>query len=938
MHIVKSLHSGLLHKTYQHFGKSYFTASVLWGFDLVSGEPILDQDLWQSISEMLSGGELFDTGLPKQNAEFLVYGHCYAPGSEPVNASRVKVSFGELTKELNVFGDRHWIKGLGIGWGVSDPVPFTEMEVSYKRAFGGKNHPENPLGIGIDEITIDEEARIPLPNIEYPNQLIGSPNDRPKAASMNRVDLLAEQRLVLGGTYDQAYIEKRLPGFPDDLNYNFFNDGAPDQWRDGLFKGDENYEVINMNPDHPVIRGKIPSVYGRCFVDHRVNGSIQFKEIKTALDTVWFFPLAKLGVLIHRGTIEVNEKDGTDIEKIIVANENISDTQRGSEHYQIELERRTDPGQAYKYLLNSTPLIPQGMVCGFESMQQNSDFPLELIAQSNMTNFSDAKKQEMADSMDEQIDLMKQHLKESGSDPAAIDEILRKLKAGEGSGELPPEYLQIPILLEKIAPKMADDPTKIDISKIDFDAMEELNQLFQKISSDKKEEVRIQLDSQLDEIKKLDGDNSRQVKELEEALIEIDLPPMLPRIDEAGMLAQMRQQRQALDKQLVMMQSMGMSTEAIAEYRDKVDFEKLEQMTLDGLKQGKESYRVSAHYIEKSRSPHDGEEESILAKLLESYKSGQKTCDGDYAFVDLSDLDLSGIDLSGAYLEYANLTNTNLTGANLSQSVLAHATIHNTNLTNVDLNDANLGAADFYQAQIIDSDLTNAFLGKSRIRESLFKNCKMAEKMDLFLETQFEATRFIDCDMRQSVFIDADISGSEFNNCDLSKSSFLNPVANSASFTGARLDGVTFVNFIGSKANFDGAEMEKVGFVGGADLNGSSFCKANIIGTNLRECDLQKARFNESKISGTDFGGANLREADFSRVDGRGAQFNKADMSFANLDRANLMEGSMYETVISGARLTDTNLYCVNFMGCTVGDTDFSGAYLAKTLFKDWHP
>lgn len=938
MHIVKSLHSGLLHKTYQHFGKSYFTTSVLWGFDLLSGEPILDQDLWQSISEMLSGGELFDAGLPKQNAEFLVYGHCYAPGGEPLEASRVKVTFGELSKELNVFGDRHWIKGLGVGWGVSDPVPFRKMQVSYARAFGGKNHPQNPLGIGIDEIEIDGEGQIPLPNIEYPNQLIGSPNDRPKAASMNRVDLLAEQRLALGGTYDQAYIEKRLPGFPDDLDYNFFNDGARDQWRDGLFNGDERYEIINMNPDHPVIRGKIPAVYGRCFVNHRVNGGIEFKEIKTSLDTAWFFPSAKLGILIYRGTIEVSEKDGTDIEKIIVANENSADTPREQKHYQIELERRTDPGQAYKYLLNSAPLIPQGVTCGFEAMQDNSDFPLELIAKSNMSNFSEAKNLEMTDGMDEQVELMKQGLKESGSDTTAIDEILRKLKVGEATGELPPEYNQIPILLDKVAPKMPDDPTKVDISKIDFDAMDELNALIAKISSDKKENVRNQLESQLSDVKGLEGDNGKQVEELEKALIAMDLPPVLPRIDEAAMLAQMRQQKQELDKQLVMMQSMGMSTDDIAAYRDQVDFEKLEKMTLNGLAQGKESYRVSAHYIEEARSPHAGEEESIRAALVESFKNRKKTSDGDYAFVDLSDLDLSGIDLSGSYLEYANLTNTNLTGANLSRTVLAHARLHKTDLTNVDLRDANLGASDLFQTQIIDSDLTNALLSKSHIRESLFKRCKMAEKMDSLLDTQFEQTDFIECDMRQLVFIDANISGCKFADCDLSKSSFLNPIANKTTFAGSKLDGVTFVNVVASQANFDGAQMEKVGFVGGADLNGSSFYQANIIGTNLRESNLQKARFNESKISGSDFGGANLREADFTRVDGRGAQFNKADMSFANLERANLMDGSLYETIISGARLTDANLYSVNFMGCTIGETDFSGAYLAKTLFKGWHP
>jgi hypothetical protein len=125
MNIVKSFHSSLLHRFFSFQEKHYFTASVLWGFNLQTGEPVLEQDLWLTIGDMLAKNELFDTGMPKPNAELLVQGSCFAPEGSEVNASRVKVSLGAISKELYVFGDRHWIDGIGI----SEPVPFTEMPV-----------------------------------------------------------------------------------------------------------------------------------------------------------------------------------------------------------------------------------------------------------------------------------------------------------------------------------------------------------------------------------------------------------------------------------------------------------------------------------------------------------------------------------------------------------------------------------------------------------------------------------------------------------------------------------------------------------------------------------------------------------------------------------------------------------------------------------------
>jgi uncharacterized protein YjbI with pentapeptide repeats len=930
MNIIKSLHSSLLHKCFSYQEKHYFTVSVLWGFNLTTGEPVLEQEMWESIGEMLGKSELFDTGMPKPNAELLVHGSCFAPEGSEVNASRVKVSLGTISKELYVFGERHWIGGMG----VSEPVPFTEMPVSYANAFGGKDHAPNPPGKGVEAVAGETGPIIPLPNIEYADQLVGSPNDKPRPASLNRIDMMCEQRMLNAGTYDQKYIETRMPGFPDDFNYDYFNDAAKDQQTEGFFKGDEQYEIRNMHPLHSIIKGQIPGVTGRAFVNHQVDGVVEFKEVPTQLDTIWVFPGAELGVMIHRGTLEVGEDDGADIKQLLVANENIKDTPREPMHYQNELVLRTDPTEAFKYLLYTAPLIPEGTKCGFKLMQDKADFPLELLGKENMENFAEAKK------LENQAAIYRQ-LVDSGVETKQFDDVIKKIAdAKDNPVALTPEMQKIADITEKVLPGMIADPKNLNLTKLNLKAMDELKEHMEKMQVEKKEEAKQQLISQIDQLKKMDtGSASKgQIAQLEKVVVEIDLPPILPRIDVEAIIGQLKGQQAEMDKQLLQMKSMGLPEEQLLKMKASFNAEAIEQQTREGLEKASDGYRLAAHYIPTGRSPHPGREGDIREQLIQAYQSRSKTSKGDYAFVDLSDLDLSGIDLSGSYLEYADLTNTNLTNANLSKAILSHAIVSNTNFTNANLIEANLGSIDFDGAEFINADLTSATLGKSNISKTTFRQCKMAEKMDMFLETKFDHANFIECDLHKNVFIDADISGCDFTDSNLSESSFVNPIMKQAVFTRANLSATNFVTAIADDAKFDHATMKNVRFVGESSLENADFRGADASEANLRDCNLQKAKFAESILLKSDFGGANLKHADFEKANAAGAQFNKADLTFATLQCTNLMEGSMYKAILSSTQFTQANLYGVNFLGCTIGETDFTGAYVEQTIFKDWKP
>ncbi|NIO06635.1 MAG: DUF2169 domain-containing protein, partial [Deltaproteobacteria bacterium] len=73
----------------------------------------------------------------------LVVGKCFAPGGKPVPAYEVCLQIGPIRKTLHVFGDRFWKRKAGVVKTISDPLPFTEMAISYDNAFGGPDYKKN---------------------------------------------------------------------------------------------------------------------------------------------------------------------------------------------------------------------------------------------------------------------------------------------------------------------------------------------------------------------------------------------------------------------------------------------------------------------------------------------------------------------------------------------------------------------------------------------------------------------------------------------------------------------------------------------------------------------------------------------------------------------------------------------------------------------------
>ena len=150
-------------------------------------------------------GEVF---FRKRGADVCVLGT--ARFQRAVSMARVRLEIGTWGYELDLVGDRIWTQSRrGEDPTPSAPAPFTEMPISYTRAFGGVAEvngeevpwPDNPTGRGYYE-TAEEAIGKPLPNV----QPIGAPqprwNDRPRVAGWGPYPMYWGLRSAAAVKYD----------------------------------------------------------------------------------------------------------------------------------------------------------------------------------------------------------------------------------------------------------------------------------------------------------------------------------------------------------------------------------------------------------------------------------------------------------------------------------------------------------------------------------------------------------------------------------------------------------------------------------------------------------------------------------------------------------------------------------------------------------------
>jgi hypothetical protein len=205
----------------------------------------------------------------KVATDVLVNGTAYAPGGRRVRSTEVGIRVATVDKALLVTGDRRWISTAGV-IAMTSPEPFESMPIAYERAFGGLDRTDedpaqhrlydtNPVGTGFATRAkhLHDKA---LPNIEYPSQRVGGPKDRPAPASLGPIPRWWSPRREYAGTYDQRWVDERMPLWAADFDDRYHQAAPLDQQARGFLRGGEPVELTGLTPGG-LLRFALPKVH-----------------------------------------------------------------------------------------------------------------------------------------------------------------------------------------------------------------------------------------------------------------------------------------------------------------------------------------------------------------------------------------------------------------------------------------------------------------------------------------------------------------------------------------------------------------------------------------------------------------------------------------------------------------------------------------------------
>jgi hypothetical protein len=195
----------------------------------------------------------------KPRCDIILNATAYAPGGRPARRVEVSAQIGNWSKSFAVVGDRVWEAGAA-GIGMSSPIPFTSMPITYDRAFGGTDtshedpskhaaYMANPSGRGFHRNIAKEVVDgKPLPNTEELDNPVKWVEGNYKPMSFGVVGRHWQSRAPFAGTYDQNWIDNVFPFLPADFDEQYYQSALADQ-QVKLPMGEQVVSLKNLTRD-----------------------------------------------------------------------------------------------------------------------------------------------------------------------------------------------------------------------------------------------------------------------------------------------------------------------------------------------------------------------------------------------------------------------------------------------------------------------------------------------------------------------------------------------------------------------------------------------------------------------------------------------------------------------------------------------------------------
>lgn len=902
MKVIKPIRLSVLYKAYSDGPRDFLavTGMVLMPFS-EPAQLVTEPALWTFVAQQLGKDAMLDAAMPKQSGEFVMLGKCHAPGGTPVAAMEVKVKVGSHEKSLMVAGDRQWTQ-VKKQWQMSQPLPFTELELSYANAFGGPDFPNNPLGKGMPPA--QEGAPYPLPNIFDPKKPIVSVQDRPEPAGFAPLDFTWPQRFSKAGTYDEAWRKTRFPGYAADMDWSIFNTAQPDQWLPEFLRGDERIEISGMHPRDRTQSATLPAFAARCFITEKTAAGEEFRPVPMHAETLVLLPNASHMVLIFRGTVPIGSDDATSVLHLVAGLEDLGQP-KPTQHYREVLAQRLDKRKGAAYSMDDNPLMPAGL---------KDAPPVAAVAEvDEMTQLKGYMEDNQRRKAEKELARGKQ---EAAAQRAQLLEMARV------NQQPPPDLTALDkVLAQTLPPKPA--PTRLDQLPQVLDELEKETTAARAAALAQKTEM----DKMLRDLCKQQG-------------IDFDKLPKggpAPRVNAAQTLGKL--------------QSVSAANKAMGFANPELDRmladPKLAQRLQMAEQNSLQTYRMGAQYFEPTEV--GALALALRAQVQAGLAGGESFAGRDLTGADLSELDLSKGDFTDALMENADLSNTNLSNAKLAGALLAHAKLAGAQLAGANLSKANLAkagmagararGADFSGAVLDEADLSGADLSDAKLDGAKLASAKLAGAR--LQRISAPGAHLIDMfnvqpDTPLEELPGMDLRGLDFTGANLKGALFINSRLDGACLKGANLEGASLIGVSGAGADFSGARLVNLRAQMGTRLEGAVFKGADLSRANFRGVVMDKADLGGATLESTDFSEGSLKLSVFTGANASNLRAVRTDFSNARLDGANFFQAILQKAGVAGADMRNSSFFRADLIKLKRDDlTLLHGADLRNTLLKE---
>ena len=275
----------------------------------------------------------------KPRCDVVLVGSAYAPRGRPVAVLDVGIRVGPLDRTLRVVGDRRWVlrspeQPEPV---ITPPAPFTQMPLTYDRAFGGVDEaaladaqrkgaapwcPRNWFGRGyIASRTVASIDGRPLANLEDPAAPVFAWDSRPQPVGCGFFPRNSEPRVRFFGTYDDAWRAHRAPEPPVDFRFDAYSGADPSLQVEGYLRGNDAVVLQHVDPERPVLSLHLPCLKPVLTVDaDRTDAGGAERTLRTRvearLDTLVFVPDEKIFYQVWRAIVPVRDPGAPGVRQI----------------------------------------------------------------------------------------------------------------------------------------------------------------------------------------------------------------------------------------------------------------------------------------------------------------------------------------------------------------------------------------------------------------------------------------------------------------------------------------------------------------------------------------------------------------------------------------------------------------------------------------------